>query len=176
MKYQEYYASPLGSILLTADDEGLTGLWFEGAGTEGNRDGAKPELIGSEYIENAKKWLDLYFSGRDPGFTPKLHLTGSDFRIRVGQIMLGIPYGETTTYKAIADQIAKERGMARMSAQAVGGAVGNNPISLIVPCHRVIGSDGSLTGYGGGLDRKRALRHLEGSCKQRSGLRSTFEF
>lgn len=167
MKYKSFYTSPLGDILLAADDQGLTGLWF----TDGQRrmgEGLRPDAAecGSVYFDEARQWLDLYFAGRDPGFVPRLHLTGSVFRNRVAQIMLEIPYGKTTTYQAIARQIAAERGMRQMSCQAVGGAVGRNPISLIIPCHRVIGADGSLTGYGGGLSRKEALLRMEGSLKE----------
>ena len=163
MIYTNNYDSPLGRILLAGDEEGLTGLWF----TEGSRycglglkKGAVPRETG--YFDQTKQWLDLYFTGHDPGFIPKIHLTGSAFRNRVGEIMCGIPFGETVTYGWIADQIAKERGLERMSAQAVGGAVGHNPICIIVPCHRVVGANGSLTGYGGGIMRKKALLELEG--------------
>lgn len=163
MIYTNTYESPLGSILLAGDNEGLTGLWF----TEGARYvglGLKKDAVPREtdYFNQTKEWLDLYFTGRDPGFFPRFHLVGSDFRKRVGEVMLEIPFGKTVTYGWIADQIAKERGLERMSAQAVGGAVGHNPISIIVPCHRVVGANGSLTGYGGGIMRKKALLELEG--------------
>lgn len=163
MLYTSRCASPLGEILLAADDLGLTGLWFAqnqrhlGLGLDPNAE-ERP----SPFFDEACRWLEVYFSGRDPGFTPPLHLTGPDFRVQVEELLLTVPYGQTTTYGAIAAQIARERGLARMSARAVGGAVGRNPISLIVPCHRVLGTNGSLTGYGGGLDRKRALLALEG--------------
>ena len=110
----------------------------------------------------ACRWLNVYFSGREPDFTPKLHLIGSDFRQAVWALLLQIPYGQTVTYGQLAARLAAERGLARMSAQAVGGAVGRNRISLIIPCHRVLGADGSLTGYAGGLDRKAKLLALEG--------------
>ena len=163
MIYTNHYESPLGSILLAGDEEGLTGLWF----TQGSRYsglGLKKDAVPREtdYFEQAKNWLDIYFTGRDPGFLPRIHLVGSDFRNRVGKIMREIPFGKTVTYGWIADQIARERGLERMSAQAVGGAVGHNPISIIVPCHRVVGTNGSLTGYGGGIMRKKALLELEG--------------
>ena len=163
MIYTNTYESPLGSILLAGDEEGLTGLWF----TEGGRYiglGLKEEALHreTEYFEQTKNWLDIYFTGRNPGFFPKIHLLGSPFRTRVGKIMCEIPFGKTVTYGWIADRIAKERGLEKMSAQAVGGAVGHNPISIIVPCHRVVGSNGSLTGYGGGIMRKKALLELEG--------------
>ena len=153
MIYSEYYTSPLGDILLTADEEGLTGLSF----VEGQHDETH-----STRFEDARRWLDSYFSGKDPGFTPKLHLTGTPFQRRVCEMLLEIPFGMTLTYGDIARRIADERGLERMSAQAVGGALARNPIALIVPCHRVVGANGSLTGYGGGLWRKEALLKLEG--------------
>ncbi len=163
MIYTDNYESPLGSILLAGDEEGLTGLWF----TQGSRHSgaglkkyALPRRM--DYFDEAKEWLNIYFSGRDPGFFPRIHMTTSDFCNRVGQIMCNIPFGETVTYGWIAAQIAKERGLEKMSAQAVGGAVGRNPISIIIPCHRVVGSNHSLTGYGGGIMRKKALLELEG--------------
>ena len=164
MIYTHRYPSPLGEILLAADDVGLTGLWFAenqrhmGAGL--SPDAAERDSV---FFDQATRWLDTYFSGREPDFTPALHLVGPAFRNRVGEILLEIPYGKTTTYGEIARRIAEERGLTRMSARAVGGAVGRNPISLIIPCHRVLGSDGRLTGYGGGLDRKAALLRLEGA-------------
>ncbi|MCR5575613.1 MAG: methylated-DNA--[protein]-cysteine S-methyltransferase [Oscillospiraceae bacterium] len=163
MIYTSHYISPLGELLLAGDDEGVTGLWFAQGGRYvglGLSRSAVP--CETEDIEQAKSWLDLYFAGRDPGPLPRLHLTGSAFRRRVGEILCEIPYGETLTYGQIAARIAKERGLDRMSAQAVGGAVGRNPICILVPCHRVVGADGSLTGYGGGILRKKALLELEG--------------
>ena len=163
MIYTNTYESPLGSMLLAGDEQGLTGLWF----TEGGRfagAGLKQEARQREtdYFDRTKEWLDVYFSGRDPGPVPPIHLVGSAFRNRVGEILCAIPYGETVTYGWIARQIAGERGLAKMSPQAVGGAVGRNPICILVPCHRVVGAGGSLTGYGGGLWRKKALLELEG--------------
>ena len=111
-----------------------------------------------EYLLDAKRWLDMYFLGKEPDFLPKLHMTGSEFQMEVWNQLLQIPYGKTTTYGTIASHCKKEH----MSAQAVGGAVGRNKISIIVPCHRVIGSDGSLTGYASGLDKKKQLLRLEG--------------
>ncbi len=166
MIYTNNYHSPLGEILLAADDEGLTGLWFKenqkhlGLGLSENA--VECDL---PVFEDAARWLDIYFWGRNPGFTPRLHLTGSAFRNRVAEIMLEIPYGKTVTYGEIAGRIARERGIERMSCRAVGGAVGKNSISLIIPCHRVIGSNGSLTGYGGGIERKDALLRLEKAIK-----------
>ena len=158
-----HYESPLGTLLLTGDKEGLTGLRF----TEGGRSaGLVPDTdavpFETDYFDQTKQWLDIYFSGRDPGFFPRIHLVGSPFRNRVGEILCEIPYGKTVTYGWIADRLAKECGLRRMSAQAVGGAVGHNPVWIIVPCHRVVGANGSLTGYGGGILRKKALLELEG--------------
>ena len=162
MIYTNRFQSPLGEILLAADDEGLTGLWFmENQKYKGLGMSANAVECDLPVFDETGKWLDIYFSGRDPGFTPDLHLTGSKFRNRVGELMLQIPYGKTVTYGDIAREIARERGIRQMSCRAVGGAVGKNPISLIIPCHRVIGSDGSLTGYGGGIERKAALLKLE---------------
>ena len=147
------YKSKLGDILLAADAIGLTGLWFEGQKYFANTlpDGAISQE--SLILTEAKRWLDIYFSGKEPDFSPPLHPTGSAFRQAVWQILLQIPYGQTTTYGALLGDGA--------SARAVGGAVGRNPISIIVPCHRVIGADGSLTGYAGGVDRKIRLLALE---------------
>lgn len=164
MIYTNRYASPLGGILLAADDRGLTGLWFtEGQIHMGLGLSLDAREHASPFFDEARRWLDVYFSGRDPGFTPPLHLVGTEFRNRVAGLLLEIPYGETATYGDIARRLAAERGLAHMSCRAVGGAVGRNPVSLIVPCHRVVGSDGSLTGYGGGLERKAALLRLEGA-------------
>ena len=161
MQYISHYASPLGSMLLAADDAGLTGLWFEGQKHFARGlDGAHEERT-LPLLDEAKRWLDQYFSGREPDFTPSLHLLGTAFEREVWAILRAIPYGRTTTYGEIAAQLTKRRGLAHMSAQAVGGAVGRNPISVIVPCHRVLGADGSLTGYAGGIERKRRLLALE---------------
>ncbi len=163
MHYTSRYKSPLGGILLAADDVGLTGLWFEGQRYFGlylDKDHKEKEL---PVFTQAKEWLDVYFSGRVPDFTPPLHFIGTPFQNEVWQILASIPYGKTMTYGEIAKVIVKRRGLGQMSAQAVGGAVGRNEISIIVPCHRVLGSNGSLTGYAGGLDKKTALLQLEQS-------------
>ena len=161
MQYTTFYESPIGRMLLAADDAGLTGLWFEGQKYFArclDRETEEKEL---PVFAEAKRWLDIYFSGKEPDFTPPLHFIGTDFQKEVWDILCAIPYGQTITYGAIADQIAKKRGLSRMSAQAVGGAVGHNNLSIIVPCHRVVGSDGSLTGYAGGIERKTFLLNLE---------------
>ena len=112
-------------------------------------------------LAETKRWLDIYFTGREPGFLPPLHPIGSAFRQSVWELLLRIPYGQTTTYGEIARQLAAKRGLARISAQAVGGAVGHNEISILIPCHRVVGMSGSLTGYAGGISKKAKLLELE---------------
>ena len=154
------YLSPLGEIILASDGEALTGLWFAGQKYEGATLAPEHEEKDLPVFDETRRWLDVYFAGKDPGFPPPLRLRGTDFRKTVWEILLTIPYGETTTYGEIAAQIARETG-GSVSARAVGGAVGHNPVSLIVPCHRVVGADGSLTGYAGGIDRKKALLALE---------------
>lgn len=155
MTYTYDYSSPLGEILLAANDNGLTGLWFYGAKyfAAGLEDERTEKL--TPVLRQTLRWLDIYFSGSEPDFMPPLELHGSDFRRRVWAELEKIPYGETVTY----GEIAKKLGV--KSAQAVGGAVGHNPVSIIVPCHRVLGADGSLTGYAGGTDKKARLLELE---------------
>ena len=160
MIYTAHYTSPLGGITLASDGIALTGLYFDG-----ERDfpdlspGRKKDL---PLFGEVMRWLDLYFDGKEPDFSPALNPTGTAFQMSVWAILRTIAYGETTTYGAIAKRLEKKTGK-RMSAQAVGGAVGRNPISIIVPCHRVIGANGSLTGYAGGLDKKEYLLELEGA-------------
>lgn len=158
MHYLSRYSSALGEILLSADETGLTGLWFEGQ--KNLPQNAYPE-VETPILRAAKDWLDRYFSGQAPELTVPLHPTGTAFQLEVWQLLCAIAYGQTTTYGEIAAQIAKRRGIANMSAQAVGGAVGRNPIAILIPCHRVLGADGSLTGYAGGLNRKIKLLELE---------------
>ena len=155
------YASPVGGMLLAADEIGLTGLWFEGEKFFADNLPAEHEERKTATLAATKRWLDIYFKGKEPDFTPPLHPVGSAFRMKVWDILLQIPYGQTVTYGWIARQLAAQEGLARMSAQAVGGAVGHNEISIIIPCHRVVGTSGSLTGYAGGLDRKIALLKTE---------------
>ena len=161
MTYTQHYDSPLGGILLAADDVGLTGLWFDGQKYFAR--GLSNERIAQEtsVLAEANRWLDIYFTGKEPDFTPPLHPIGSAFRRSVWEILLQIPYGQTATYGEIARQLAKKQGLERMSAQAVGSAVGHNEISIIIPCHRVVGADGSLTGYAGGIGKKEKLLELE---------------
>ena len=161
MQYISYYQSPLGRILLAADEIGLTGLWFEGQKYFAMHLDKEHEEKELPVFTTVKHWLDFYFSGQEPDFTVPLHLIGTDFQKEVWEILCSIPYGKTMTYGEIAKMIAKKRGLEHMSAQAVGGAVGHNKISIIVPCHRVLGTNGSLTGYAGGIDKKIALLTLE---------------
>lgn len=165
MQYTSRYESPLGSILLAADQIGLTGLWFEGqkySALHLHEEHVEKEL---PVFKQARRWLDLYFSGNEPDFKVPLHFMGSPFQNEVWEMICQIPYGQTTTYGEMAEQIAEKRGLARMSAQAVGGAVAHNEISIIVPCHRVMGKNGNLTGYAGGIDKKIALLKIEHGYK-----------
>ena len=162
MIYIASYTSPLGAITLAGDGAALTGLWFDGQKYFGStlpRETVRQEDI-PVFVET-KRWLDVYFSGKEPDFTPQLRYELTPFRKMVCEIMLAIPYGSTMTYGEIAARLAAQQGKAHMSAQAIGGAVGHNPISLIIPCHRVVGANGSLTGYAGGIDRKVRLLELE---------------
>jgi len=155
MEYIHFYDSPLGGILLASDGEALTGLWFEeqkyyAAGLD-----AKHEEKSLPLFAACDRWLELYFNGQCPDFTPALAPKGTDFQKRVWALLLTIPYGETVRYGELAARLGGT------SARAVGGAVGRNPVSLIIPCHRVLGAGGSLTGYAGGVERKRRLLELE---------------
>lgn len=161
MQYISHYQSPIGNILLAADHAGLTGLWFEGQKYYARSLDKAHEKTEIPLFGQVKCWLDIYFTGKEPDFTVPLHLKGTDFQKEVWEILCSIPYGKTMTYGEIAEQIADKRGLQHMSAQAVGGAVGHNGISIIVPCHRVVGTNGSLTGYAGGLDKKVKLLTLE---------------
>ena len=161
MVFTCHYDSPLGGILLAADEVGLIGLWFEGQKYFASTLPAAHTAQVTPPLAQARRWLDVYFSGQQPDFTPPLHPAGSPFRQAVWALLLQIPYGQTTTYGALARQLAAQTGAARVSAQAVGGAVGHNEISIIIPCHRVVDTSGSLTGYAGGLERKIKLLELE---------------
>lgn len=163
MQYTTTYSSPVGEILLAADSIGLTGLWFDGEKYYALSLDKEHEAREVPVFGQAKRWLDIYFSGREPDFMPPIHMLGTPFQRAVWELLRKIPYGQTTTYGKLARQIAEQRGLARMSAQAVGAAVGRNELSLIVPCHRVVGSNGSLTGYAGGIDKKITFLKLEGA-------------
>ncbi len=161
MNYYQIYESPVGELLLQSDGESLTGLDFSG----GRYAPAKEHLQAVEkeipVLKQTKQWLDLYFAGRNPDFCPPVNPRGTEFRKEVWKLLLEIPYGETVTYGSLAKKMAEKLGKAKMSAQAIGGAVGHNPIGIIIPCHRVVGTDGNLTGYGGGMDRKIFLLNCE---------------
>ena len=163
MTYTQHYDSPLGGILMAADEIGLTGLWFDGQKYFAGNLPAEHTEQKTPALAEARRWLDVYFTGKAPEFLPPLHPIGSAFRRSVWEILLRIPYGQTTTYGEIARQLAEKRGLSKLSAQAVGGAVGHNEISIIIPCHRVVGTNGSLTGYAGGIGRKVKLLELEGA-------------
>lgn len=159
--YRWTYPSPLGELIMTGDERGLSGLWFR----EQNRFAAAvpKDAVWREMpvFRQTARWLETYFSGREPDFTPPLNLVGTPFQETVWALLLRIPYGATVSYGELARQTASALGKRLMAPQAVGGAVGRNPVSVIVPCHRVLAADGTLHGYGGGLERKVALLALE---------------
>jgi methylated-DNA-[protein]-cysteine S-methyltransferase len=165
MYYTTTYTSPVGQVLLASDEDNLIGAWIEGqkyyGGTLKDAAARKDEL---PVLVAAKAWLDRYFRGDNPDISAlPLAPIGGGFRQEVWAILREIPYGETITYGDIAKTIAAKTGKPRLSAQAVGGAVGHNPISIIIPCHRVVGANGSLTGYAGGIDKKVKLLEHEGA-------------
>ena len=172
--YLYRYASPVGGLTLSADGEALTGLWFDGQkyfmetyGADGKPVKLSPETCREAPLpvfDEARAWLDFYFGGGVPDFTPPLRLYGTPFRKTVRELLLGVPYGHTVTYGELAASAAERLGRARMSARAVGNAVGHNPISIIIPCHRVVGAGGKLTGYSAGTDTKARLLALEGAA------------
>lgn len=161
MTYIYHYHSPLGGITVSSNGSEITGLWFDGQKYFGDTLPEYYEEKALPVFEETKRWLDIYFSGKAPDFTPPLKMETTPFRKAVWEILLMIPYGQTMTYGEIADRIAEQKGLTKMSAQAVGGAVGHNSISLIIPCHRVVGTNGSLTGYAGGIEKKERLLAME---------------
>ena len=163
MLFKRRYITPeeFDDLIMISDGKKLTGLIF--AGSENAR---KPSLTQNEtslpIFDNTRKWLDEYFGGKIPSFTPEFDISSlTPFQQRVAALTLEIPYGKTATYGEIADIIATERGITKMSSRAVGGAVGKNPICIIIPCHRVLGANGAITGYGGGISNKIALLNIE---------------
>ena len=172
MDYIHHYDSPLGGITMASDGQALIGLWFDGQQYFADTLSGEYQEKDLPVFEETARWLDIYFSGKDPGFRPPLELRTTPFRQEVWKIMLTIPYGKTMSYGQIAQRLAQQKGRERMSAQAVGQAVGHNSISLIIPCHRVIGADGSLTGYAGGNSKKEKLLALEqsGTGRELSGV------
>ncbi len=161
MQYISYYDSPIGKILIATDDTGIIGLWFINQKYFASTLNPSHQEQETTLIIQTKKWLDIYFSGNEPSFSLPIHLIGTAFQQDVWQELLKIPYGETSTYGMISSAIAKKRCLKSMSSQAVGGAIGKNPISIIVPCHRVISSTNHLTGYAGGIPRKKYLLEQE---------------
>ena len=161
MHYTSQYPSPLGELLLAADDAGLTGVWF--VGQKYFARSLAPDSVAREIplFAQVKQWLALYFAGQEPELEIPIHMVGTMFQKAVWRILRTIPYGQTMTYGAIARQVAEELGIRRMSPQAVGGAVGHNPMSILIPCHGVVGTNGSLTGYAGGIPKKVGLLTLE---------------
>ncbi len=165
MHYTSLYNSPVGEILLAADEIGVVGVWFKDEKYYAYCLDKDNEPRETQIIKELKRWLNVYFSGKKPDFEPPIHMIGTQFQKEVWAILHRIPYGTTTTYNEIAKEIAKNRGLERMSAQAVGTAVGKNNINLIVPCHRVVGTNNSLAGYAGGIDKKITFLKLEGAFK-----------
>lgn len=163
MIYKTYYNSPVGKLLIASKDGKLIGLWIEGQKYYLGK--IKDELIENdkeEILVKTKKWLNKYFLGENPKISDlDISLNGTSFEKVVWELLKKIPYGEVTTYKELSKKVAKKLGKEKMSAQAVGGAIGHNPISIIIPCHRVVGTDGSLTGYAGGIDKKVKLLEFE---------------
>ena len=164
MQYTTRYESCIGPMILASDGNSLVGLWNEGQKYFGaTLDGNVAENTELPLFVEAKNWLNAYFAGKRPAISSlPLAPSGNEFRQAVWKKLCDIPYGECTTYGSIAKDIAKSMGKKSMSSQAVGGAVGHNPISVIIPCHRVVGANGSLTGYAGGIDKKIKLLAHEG--------------
>ena len=162
MIYTTNFQSPIGNILLVAKENQLIGLYIEEQKQDFRTTEEVQEKTDLEIFKKTKDWLNRYFHGEQPALEElELNPMGSDFRKCVWKYLCKIPYGKTTTYKKLAEQVIKERGVNKMSAQAIGNAVGHNPISIIIPCHRVIGSNGDLTGYASGLEKKKYLLQLE---------------
>lgn len=172
--YYTEYMSPVGVLTVAGTISGLTGLWLEGQKYHGadflkSRNAEKAEgytkISEIPPIASACNWLDIYFSGNIPDVTPPLSLSGTAFRLRVWKLLGEIPYGQTVSYGELARRLGAEEDGKYISPRAVGGAVGHNPVSIIVPCHRVTGADGNLCGYAGGESRKRFLIKLESEHK-----------
>jgi len=159
--YTQNYQSPLGEIVIASDGTAITGLWLVG---QRHFDIEVEGCITDKDLpifEEVSRWLDIYFTGNNPGEIPAVRMNGTPFQLEVWHILQTIPYGKLITYREVTELIAKKRGITKMSARAVGNAVGRNPVSILVPCHRVVGSDGKMTGYAGGIERKVKLLKLE---------------
>ncbi|MDR0718975.1 MAG: methylated-DNA--[protein]-cysteine S-methyltransferase [Treponema sp.] len=162
MEYTHKIKSPVGMLTVSSDGKNICGLWIEGQKYFAKT--LRKDVLEQNMpiFENVQKWLDIYFSGKEPDFMPPLMPKGSPFQKSVWNNLCKIPYGKTTTYGELAKQLEFENRDKRTSARAIGGAVGHNPISILIPCHRVIGKNGNLTGYAGGIDAKMTLLKLEG--------------
>jgi methylated-DNA-[protein]-cysteine S-methyltransferase len=162
MDYFCVVPSPIGTLTAASDGEAVVGLWIEGQKYFARtlREDSVERHV--PVFDSVRAWLDGYFSGREPGFMPPLKPRGSAFQQSVWEMLCGIPYGQTTTYGALAQRYGERSRGKPTSPRAIGGAVGHNPISILIPCHRVVGADGSLTGYAGGADKKTQLLRLEG--------------
>lgn len=156
------YDSPVGELLFCSDSKGVAALWFAGRDKSYDDFARNGRFAAGGHNAAVKTWLDEYFSGHNPGFIPPLSLHGSGFSIKIWEMLLDIQFGKLTTYGELAMMYAAKEGLAHMSAQAIGGAVGRNPVCIIIPCHRVVGAGNCLTGYREGLDRKAALLSFEG--------------
>ncbi|WP_303912882.1 methylated-DNA--[protein]-cysteine S-methyltransferase [Bacteroides mediterraneensis] len=161
MTFISHYDSPLGGITLAATNNRLCGLWFDGQKYFGSTLQGETKEAETPVLCQTRQWLDIYFAGGQPDFFPSMQLIGTPFQQTVWNILRNIPYGETRTYKEVAAETAHQLGRPHMAAQAVGNAIGHNPISILIPCHRVVGTNGSLTGYAGGTERKLALLQIE---------------
>lgn len=165
MHYTSTYSSPVGDMLIAADEVGVVGAWFKGEKYFAYCLDKENEAKETPSIREMKRWLDVYFQGQQPDFKPPLHMIGTPFQIEVWKALCEIPYGSTTTYSEIAKKVAQRQGVPSTSAQAVGTAVGKNNLNLIVPCHRVVAANNSLAGYAGGIDKKIHFLKLEGGFK-----------
>ena len=161
MQKIQTYNSPLGNLTLVSNGIALTGIWFEKQKPLQHILKLPHEVCNLPIFDDTKRWLDIYFDGDVPNFTPLLCPEGTHFRQQVWNYLLQIPYGKTTTYGALAKKMSEHLQKQKTSAQAIGGAVGHNPIPIIIPCHRVIGTDGTMTGYASGIWRKEFLLELE---------------
>lgn len=170
VQYTTTLTSPIGPLTLASDGESITGLWMKDQKYYGSTLSKVTTEAVLPVFEQTAQWLERYFKGEQPVMDLPLAPSGSDFRKAVWEILCTIPYGQVVTYGIIARRMAEKMGRTTMSAQAVGGAVGHNPISILIPCHRVVGADGSLTGYAGGVDKKRWLLQLESSADFSSSL------
>lgn len=162
LHYIDTFPSPVGDLTISSDGESLTGLWLADQKYFMAEVDKVEQASDLPIFQKTRAWLDRYFKGKDPGAIPAVNPQGTEFRRRVWELLIEIPYGHLTTYGELAQRMAAEKGIPKMSSRAVGGAVGHNPVSIIIPCHRVVGSNGSLTGYGGGIARKIQLLKLEG--------------